>query len=61
MIRSFRDVDTECLAQGTYVRRFNGIAGAESERLARRKLRQVRRLPVALTTCASHLAIAWRP
>ena len=36
MIRSFRDVDTASLAQGTYVRRFNGIA-----HVARRKLRQL--------------------
>ena len=36
MIRSFKCVDTESLARGNYVRRFDGIA-----RVARRKLRQL--------------------
>jgi proteic killer suppression protein len=36
MIRSFKCVDTESLASGTYVRRFDSIA-----RAARRKLRQL--------------------
>ena len=36
MIRSFRCADTESLARGGYVRRFDGIA-----RVARRKLRQL--------------------
>ena len=36
MIRSFRCTDTEALARGDYVRRFESIA-----RVARRKLRQL--------------------
>jgi hypothetical protein len=50
MIRSFRGADTENLASGQRVRRFESIA-----RVARRKLRQLES-PAGWTTCASRPA-----